>query len=585
MDTQTHLTMDAIATQAMENLVNQFARPMDFLRELAQNSMDAGTPRIDVIMEYEPGEPSGVLSIHVVDYGDGMDEEIIDKQLTRLFSSNKENDLTKIGKFGIGFTSIFAIKPEAVLLQTGRHGEYWELLFHADRSYEKRALTEPVSGTKITLFKRFDEEEAAKFVKEAQFVLTYWCEHSEIPIYFEDKTQKSGSQSATAEDADPFAAFSSSAEANNTQRVDGPLAMEDADLVYAEDGPNYSLVIGYDAQPTYGFYNAGLTLVSSHSPDVLGDYAKQLQHVSFKIKCDDLEHTLTRDNVLQDEQWHKMMDVLLAAHQKLRDRLLERVLKAVASGASLGLWYRYLAEELQLDGAAIVQTKEHHAAPLFVDVGGQTFSLQQLEQQEAKYGVVFYDPGTTRLSQEMRAKGFWLLQDTPTVRAVVDGLQRPRIWGVYRAPRVSVNAGDWFLLPELIEVQSLPEAERRFILAVDEWVQFGSRRRLSVGLGTFGGIDEALTEGLVIAGPEDGVLFQRIRKTLWGLKENAGTCFLLNKHHPYYASMLALAAEDFVSAVYMLTMLLFTESQLGPEDVHSILQGYAANQLELEGTQ
>lgn len=585
MDTQTHLAMDTIATQAMENLVNQFARPMDFLRELAQNSMDAGTPRIDIVMEYEPGTPKGVLSIHVVDYGDGMDEQIIDKQLTRLFSSNKENDLTKIGKFGIGFTSIFAIKPEAVLLHTGRHGEYWELLFHADRSYEKRRLSEPVSGTKITLFKRFDEEETAKFVKEAHFVLTYWCEHSEIPIYFEDKTQQAQAEAETATMADPFAAFSGADDVAAALRVDGPLAMDHADLVFEEEGPNYALVIGYAAEPTYGFYNAGLTLVSSHSSEVLGEYAGQLQHVSFKIKCDDLEHTLTRDNVLQDEHWHQMMKVLVAAHQQLRVRLLDRVIEAVASQGSLNLWYRYLSEELQLEGPSIMQTREHREAPLFLDVGGQSFSLAQLEEQEAKYGVVFYDPGTPLLSQEMRSQGFWLVQDIPSVRAVIAGFQRPRILGVYRAPRIEINAGDWFLLPELLDVAGLPESERRFIEEINEWVQFGSRQRVTVGLGSFGGIDEALTEGLVIAGPEDGALFQRIRKTLFGLKKNKGTCFLLNRHHPFYESMLTLAAEDFISAVYLMTMLLFTESALGPDNLHAILQGYAANKLESEGGQ
>ena len=35
--------------------------------------------------------------------GEGMNEEIIDHQLTRLFASGKAGDLTKIGKFGIGF--------------------------------------------------------------------------------------------------------------------------------------------------------------------------------------------------------------------------------------------------------------------------------------------------------------------------------------------------------------------------------------------------------------------------------------------------------------------------------------------------
>ena len=104
-----------LADDALDNLVHQFARPLDFLRELVQNSIDAGTPRIEVRVRYTPAEPGddkpGVVAIHVDDWGEGMDEAIIDSQLTRMFSSTKEDDLTKIGKFGIGFTSIFAIQP------------------------------------------------------------------------------------------------------------------------------------------------------------------------------------------------------------------------------------------------------------------------------------------------------------------------------------------------------------------------------------------------------------------------------------------------------------------------------------------
>ena len=55
-----------------------------------------------IVEEQLIGEPRH-LGIHVDDFGEGMDEAIIDAQLTRMFSSTKENDLTKIGKFGIGF--------------------------------------------------------------------------------------------------------------------------------------------------------------------------------------------------------------------------------------------------------------------------------------------------------------------------------------------------------------------------------------------------------------------------------------------------------------------------------------------------
>ena len=110
--------------QAVENLVTQFSGALDFYRELVQNSIDAGSAAIEVWMEYEAGaEDDGTIAIHVDDFGEGMNEAIIDDQLTRLFSSSKDGDLTKIGKFGIGFVSIFAPDPRAVLLHTGRGGE------------------------------------------------------------------------------------------------------------------------------------------------------------------------------------------------------------------------------------------------------------------------------------------------------------------------------------------------------------------------------------------------------------------------------------------------------------------------------
>ena len=146
-----------LAEQALENLVHQFARPLDFLRELVQNAIDAGTPRVEVWTRFAPpadGEELGVLEIHVDDFGEGMDEAIIDSQLTRMFSSTKEDDRTKIGKFGIGFTSVFAIQPDAILLRTGRHGESWELLFHPDRSFDKVRVDEPIA---MDALERMDE--------------------------------------------------------------------------------------------------------------------------------------------------------------------------------------------------------------------------------------------------------------------------------------------------------------------------------------------------------------------------------------------------------------------------------------------
>jgi len=114
---------------AVSNLVTQFSSKTDCFRELVQNSIDAGSTRVDVWMEYEPGDGHlGTIEIHVDDFGEGMDEAIIDGQLTQLFSSSKENDLTKIGKFGIGFVSVFALEPAGVLVE----------ILHEDGSMARR---------------------------------------------------------------------------------------------------------------------------------------------------------------------------------------------------------------------------------------------------------------------------------------------------------------------------------------------------------------------------------------------------------------------------------------------------------------
>src|SRR5688572_879305 len=112
---------ERLSEEAVENLVTQFSSALDFYRELVQNSIDAGSSSISVWTEFTPGEGiDGAIGLHVDDFGEGMNEEIIDNQLTQLFSSSKEGDLTKIGKFGIGFVSVFAPKPKGVLVHTGR---------------------------------------------------------------------------------------------------------------------------------------------------------------------------------------------------------------------------------------------------------------------------------------------------------------------------------------------------------------------------------------------------------------------------------------------------------------------------------
>ena len=107
--------MEAYA-DLLPDLIHQFSDPFAFYRELIQNSIDAGSARIEVRLRFTPGATRGTATAVVQDWGEGMNRQVIDDYLLTKFRSSKENDLTKIGKFGIGFLSVFAPEPGAVVV-------------------------------------------------------------------------------------------------------------------------------------------------------------------------------------------------------------------------------------------------------------------------------------------------------------------------------------------------------------------------------------------------------------------------------------------------------------------------------------
>ena len=110
----------------VKDLVDQFSDPLAFYRELIQNSMDAGSNRVDVTLEYD--DKTGTARMAVEDDGEGMDERIIDEYFLVLFRSTKEDDLTKIGKFA----GIVSVQPAADLVRsTDQGGRIWRLDFRA----------------------------------------------------------------------------------------------------------------------------------------------------------------------------------------------------------------------------------------------------------------------------------------------------------------------------------------------------------------------------------------------------------------------------------------------------------------------
>lgn len=291
-----------LAGGIVENLATQFSNATDCFRELVQNSIDAGSPQVEVWTEYEAGRGhQGVIAIHVDDFGEGMDEQIIDNQLTKLFASAKEGDLTKIGKFGIGFVSIFAMRPQAVLLHTGRGGDCWEVLFHADRSFTKTKLDMPVEGTQITLFVEGDVQRYQELVRDVRAALERWCSHSEAEISFEDRSSP-GAQRVV---------------------INKPFEVYGSCMVRVEY-PGTEIVLAYSHAASYSFYNRGLMLFRSDKAEpAVGRRHRRYGHITFKIKSRYLEHTFSRESLVQDEHFERAMILLdRAADGPLLDALL-----------------------------------------------------------------------------------------------------------------------------------------------------------------------------------------------------------------------------------------------------------------------
>ena len=374
----------------VENLVTQFSSAFDCLRELVQNSIDAGSPQVDVWMEFERGEQThqGVIAIHVDDFGEGMDEYIIDNQLTTLFASAKEGDLTKIGKFGIGFVSVFALKPKGVLLHTGRAGEFWEVFFHEDRSFSKTSLDFPVEGTQITLFLEGDYRRYKEFVREVRSTLSHWCQHSETEISFEDRSPLEGTYPEIESINSPF-------------DVPG-----DCPVRVTHQGTE--MVIAYSSSPHYGFYNRGLALAySRHGEDVLFERAGRYRQIAFKIKSRYLEHTLSRETIMRDVNYEKAM---LLLDEAVAQQLLPALLTELAELAKLEHWrhedarrYIHLFEILVAEPRDLQLLASQ--APIFRTLHGRPISPEQAFELWERDGRLLFAQEPSTLTQRLDTMG------------------------------------------------------------------------------------------------------------------------------------------------------------------------------------
>lgn len=340
--------MEPELRRILDRVVAQFSDPYAFLRELVQNSLDAGSNLVDIDIEYAQG--CSVLTC--TDTGEGMDEHLIDTRLTRVFASSKQEDLTKIGRFGIGFLSIFALQPRDVVVDTGRNGQAFRVHFHADRSFTKTRLAQPVEGTQIRWVKPQPPGQHAEFHRRCVNALWNWCRF--VPAQLRC----------------------------NGQAVHEEFAFEDdLAIVHRESGSEIALRPCHPEPGDSSFYNQGLTLAENQPALHSG--------IEVRVSSRFLEHTLTRDNLSRDVGFEKAVALVERA---LRQRLIPHLLARAASGFR-GKLLRRLA------GVLPWLEPEHWHQPLWPDWDATLLSLQQIRSGDWSLALPEGDPLGPKLVQ------------------------------------------------------------------------------------------------------------------------------------------------------------------------------------------
>ncbi len=375
----------APGSTVVDDLVRQFADPYAFLRELVQNSIDAGARSIRVHMDRDA---RGGAAWSVTDDGAGMTLELIEGPLLTAFASSKEGDDRSIGKYGVGFLSVFGMAPTLVRVVTHRAEGAHEVRLFPDHAFEVEELP-PRSGhgTLVVVEHPIPAGGDAAHEDRGEAALLRWCRHAEVPIEL-DRPTRSG---------------------RRTVRVDRPFALSAAVIAEAKVDGLWALVgvtAGTDrlgAAPDddagtgdfAGLYNRGLTLIASTA----GDHV--IPGLRFKLMGAALRHTLSRDDVKRDREHARAMDLVRrTAAGPLRDAIDAHLLASAEEASRSGVFAAH--DALLAAGHARLPTARVRL-PLVTGTEGTSATVDVERLSSA--GGVLASRGATPAARELAGRG------------------------------------------------------------------------------------------------------------------------------------------------------------------------------------
>lgn len=287
----------------IENIISQLSKQFneaeDSFREVLQNCIDSDTPQIDVYYNERPAENDDEVKLDMIfeDYGCGMTTFERDEYFLKLFKSSKWKNKRKIGKYGIGIASVFALDLDEFYTESCRMNkkkkkkEAWSLYLKGIKDKPGYCMEdiEERKGTKVILTKIMKKDEVNNFKFKAKKKMKYACKRSRTPIYVEKEY------------------------INEEFDIDSKIK-----LYKSYDGLEF--VIAVTGKPFYEFYNNRLLLEEAESNPF-----SRWENISALVSSHNFKHTFSRDSIDKNKNFRKIINFIEKEIKHLFVNALERI--------------------------------------------------------------------------------------------------------------------------------------------------------------------------------------------------------------------------------------------------------------------
>jgi hypothetical protein len=314
--------------------------PWFFIRELAQNSRDAGAAFIRVNIGYTSAKEEVLV---FEDDGCGMSYDHAVSYLFRLYASSKSNEKYAAGLFGIGFWTVLRFNPKTVIIESWNNKEQWGV--KVDVGVELTTTRTDAhlkhKGTRVTLIRTSRETSSQEFWKKTRTALVRYCS------YLRRNTRK----------AEPLPVYFSGENITGEMKLPGPVSMRfNTNLVEG--------AVGLGPRPRVHLYARGLPVWKgtsleelSHTPPTPSAVKKQHQQEIgmgkglapvFLLNGNRLEVNISRKRVIDNRNLQKV--------HKTAEKALAQMVEAAADSISPRGWLQQIWDIIKRKSAFIFGT-------------------------------------------------------------------------------------------------------------------------------------------------------------------------------------------------------------------------------------